>query len=115
MDYQEVDELATEIYSSIKTVKFIKGITLSLEGPILKSKLVIETDIFINIFFNSVTKTTAFTIIKKGVRIFGIDRDNIRDWHKHDFDNPESHLPYKPTGFKEFLEEVSQKLEKILY
>jgi len=114
MVYKNVDELATEIYTSIQTVTFVKGINLTIEGPILKARLLVEEDIFISVFFNSITKTTSYTVVKNNERIFGIDKDTIRNWHTHNFDQPEKHDPYKPTRFKEFLVEVSKNLEKIL-
>lgn len=112
--YNNVDELAKEIYSPIQTVTFIKGINVTIEGPILKARLLIEEEIFINVFFNSITKTTSYPVIKNNERILGIDKDSIRNWHKHNFDQPGKHDPCNPTRLKEFIVEISKNLEKIL-
>ena len=68
---------------------------------------------FIDVFFNSKTKSISFTLVKNDERIFGIDRDSIRDWHKHPFGNPNEHIPCNETNFTTFLEEVKKNLNKL--
>jgi len=114
MVYRNVEELATEIYESIAKVTFVKGVSLNVEGPILKARILIEKELFISVFFNSETGTVSYTLVKGKRRVFGVDRDSVREWHRHELERPDEHVPCKPTRFKEFLEEVSRNLDRIL-
>lgn len=114
MVYEDVEELAAEIYESIKELNFISGVSLNIEGPILRARLLMNEDIFIDIYFNSTTKTISYTVVRRGERIFGIDRDRIRGWHKHEIGRPETHVRWKPTRFRGFIEEVARRIKEIL-
>ena len=114
MVYRGVDELATDIYSTIRADDFIQGVRVDIEGPILKSRLFIETDVFIDVFFNSMTGTISYTVVKNRSRIFGIDMDNIRGWHEHSLEHPDTHAPCKPVTFKEFYSQVMKNKNAIL-
>ena len=43
------------------------------------------------VYYNDLTETIAFALIKNEKRIWGIDKDNIRGWHIHPLNNPEQH------------------------
>ncbi len=62
---------------------------------------------FVDVFFNEETGTTAFALIEKGDRIFGID--NTGGWHLHPFERPEAHtILGKPMSFAEFLDLIAK-------
>lgn len=105
MAYKTIEELLDEIYAEAAKKSYIKSISVKVEGPILKCRTHLN-DTFINVFFNEDTGTTAFTLIKGNRRIFGIDKDSLRGWHKHPIENPETHTPCSETKFKEFISQV---------
>jgi len=110
MAYRKIEELLDEIYAETTKKKYIKSISVKVEGPILKCRIYLN-DSLINIFFNEGTKTTAFTLIKGNRRIFGIDKDNLRGWHKHPIDKPNIHQPCKETKFKQFLQQIEATIK----
>ena len=81
---------------------------VNVEGPITKIRLTIDEKTFIQIFSNNTTKTLAYTLIRESKRIYGIDRDNIRDWHEHPFEDPTTHRKCDKVTFKHFLEKVKE-------
>jgi len=84
----------------------LKNIEAFVEGPILKYKLITTKETFIQIHFNEETGTTAFALVSRGKRIFGIDYDAIRGWHKHPPEDPDKHITHRQTCLSEFLDEA---------
>jgi hypothetical protein len=58
------------------------------------------------VFFNEVTGTIAFILMRGDRRIFGVDRDSLRGWHKHPRENLKAHAPCSETKFKEFMQQI---------
>jgi len=82
MAYRSIEELLDEVYAEAAKKTYAKSISVKVEGPILKCRIHLN-DSFINVFFNEDTGTIAFTLIRGDRRIFGVDRDSLRGWHKH--------------------------------
>lgn len=62
---------------------------------------------FIDAFYNEVTGTTAFALIREGERIFGAD--NAGGWHIHPFTQPDRHDPLaQPLSFAEFVAQIER-------
>lgn len=92
--------------SSCSKYSFIQSVEIQLlDEPVVKIKIEINSDTFINIFYNAETQKYSFALIKQGKRIFGID--NTRNWHIHPFENPEDHLETKDTSLIDFLETLA--------
>ncbi len=62
-------------------------------------------DTFINVFYNLNTGKTAFALVSKNQRLYGIDNARI-GWHKHPFEQPDKHEPCTPVQFEDFLADV---------
>ena len=105
MGYRKIAELLNDIFSQLARVK-PKNVETFIEGPILKYKLIITKETFIQIYFNEDTGTTAFALISHGKRVFGIDYDTVRGWHRHPPENPDKHIAYRQTCLSEFLDEA---------
>ena len=85
----------------------------------VKYRLIIEEDLFVQVYVNVENDTVGFVFVNKGQRIYG--RDSIcGKWHRHTFENPLGHdfssAGCKRVNLKEFLIEVQEILdrEKIL-
>jgi len=84
--------------------KKIKTISLNvLDGVVVKARFKLN-DKFIDVFYNSQTGTTAYSLIVGGKRIFGAD--NTGGWHIHPKDKPSSHKKCKSVSFEDFLEKA---------
>ena len=77
MAYKTIEQLLDEIYAEITKKKYVKSVSVKIEGPILKCRIYLNNS-FISVFFNEETKITAFTLIKENRRAFGIDKDSLR-------------------------------------
>lgn len=105
MAYRTIEELLDEIYAEASKKSYVKTMSVKVEGPILKCRIYLN-DSFINVFFNEDTGTVAFTLVKGNRRIFGVDKDSLRGWHKHPVENPQAHPPCPETKFKEFMRQI---------
>ena len=67
---------------------------------------------FIDAFYNEQTGTMAFSVIREGQRVFGVD--NTGGWHIHPFSDPARHDPLvDPLSFAEFVDEIEQQQQDI--
>jgi hypothetical protein len=49
-------------------------------------------DLFLAFYYNQVTGTQAFALVRNEQRLWGIDYDNLRGWHEHPLEQPELHI-----------------------
>jgi hypothetical protein len=90
---------------------FIQGIEIQLlDEPVVKIKVAINDDTFINIFYNAETVKYSFALIKNNERIFGAD--NTKSWHMHPFENPDSHVESSVVSLSDFLEILESNKNK---
>lgn len=87
--------------------EFVKTIDIILlDEPVAKARIEIESNIFIEVFFNAETQKYSFALIKNDERIYGID--NTKGWHIHPFENPKSHSPTEEMTFSQFMQMIEQ-------
>jgi hypothetical protein len=101
------------IIDNAEKAKFIKSSEIYIEGPIAKIRLIINHKSFIQVFYNEKTVTKAYSLIKEEKRLYGIDKDSIRDWHEHPYNKPHEHIECEEKSFKYFLEKVGEILENM--
>lgn len=105
-----------EIEETALTFTFIKkSVRLDETEHTVKYRLIIEEDLFVQVYVNAENNTTGFVLINKGQRIYG--RDAIEGkWHRHTFEDPLSHdfsaKGAKKVTLKEFLMEVQEILDR---
>jgi len=86
---------------------------LDLTRNLIKARLYLREDLFIQVYRNDRSQVTNLLIVLEGQRVFA--RDQIRGvWHRHPFENPAKH-DTGPEGqravtFLEFIEEARQLL-----
>lgn len=81
-----------------------------LDEPVVKIRAIIHSGIFVDVFHNAETGKYSFALIRDNDRIFGAD--NLRFWHIHPFENPDSHIETTPVSFSDFLEILKSSKDK---
>ena len=77
----------------------------------LKMRIVLSSDMFIDVFYGASKKRIDFALIKATERIFGID--NLNGWHRHPFGGVKQHEAIEePTLEEVFLEIKSVTAEQ---
>jgi hypothetical protein len=86
---------------------------LDHSASLIKLRLQIAADLFIQIYRNDRFDTTNFVLIHNGQRLYARDQVGGR-WHRHTLSHPEQHdtspAGRRPIDLPEFLDEVESIL-----
>lgn len=100
------EEFADEIISAIKELEFVDGHSFVIEKSVLKGRIFLSDDKFMQVYVNTLTNSKSFTLIHSDQRIWGIDFDNLIGWHLHPLENPDLHLPIKEKNIVEIVQNL---------
>jgi hypothetical protein len=109
----DVDDFQSSLLEALSDCPFVESVDLKTEAVIVKGRVVLEDERFLQVYFNEHTGTTAFAVIEEERRIWGVDYDSLRGWHVHPVDRPDEHQdvdPMTPSEVVEALEEVWARL-----
>lgn len=109
----DVKIFLTELLSCLARLNFVEDVDLKGEGIVLSGRIFLKERIFLEVYYNEVTRTIAFALIKGEKRIWGIDRDNIRDWHIHHVEAPETHESIESLSVYEIVEELKEVWKRL--
>ena len=104
----------TELLAALADIDFVEDIDLRAEGIVVSGRVILAGDMFLEVYYNEVTETIAFPLIKDRKRIWGIDKDNIRDWHVHPLIDPEQHESIQSLTIFDIIERLKSVLESLL-
>ncbi|MDO8444693.1 MAG: hypothetical protein Q7T53_01075 [Deltaproteobacteria bacterium] len=111
-----LQKVISEIEKASLGFPFVKRVVRVDEtGHTVKYRLVIEEDLFVQVYVNVENDTVGYVLVNKGQRIYG--RDAIEGkWHRHSFEDPLGHDfsadGSKKVSVKEFLMEVQELLDR---
>lgn len=104
-------EFSKEAISACAKHSFIREIEIQLlDEPVAKIKAIIDSDTFVSIFYNAETARYSFALIKEDQRVFGID--NVKGWHIHPFESPDSHTESSEISLSGFLDILAAGKDK---
>ncbi len=73
----DINQFLTSLLYSLSFLDFVEKVDFHSEVFILKGKLFLKKNRFVQVYFNELTGTTAFALIENEKRIWGIDFDNL--------------------------------------
>lgn len=74
----DVRAFADELLRALADTGLFERVALRTEGPVANGYAYVHENLFLRVYFNEATGTTAFALIEKRERIWGIDYDNRR-------------------------------------
>ena len=104
----DINQVLTSLLYSLSFLDFVEKVDFHSEVFILKGKLFLKKNRFVQVYFNELTGTTAFALIENEKRIWGIDFDNLRGWHLHSLENPDSHQNMEAKAIEEIATMISE-------
>ena len=104
----ELKVFLAQLVSSLASLDFVTSIDIQTEAFTLKGRVYFTERGFLEVYFNEQTQTLAVAWIEGEKRKWGIDRDNLRGWHRHPFENPEGHEPISPMNISEIIKELGE-------
>lgn len=110
----DVNQFLVSLLHALSSHAFVEKVDLHTEVFILKGKVLLRGNRFLRVYFNEQTGTTAFALIEHEKRIWGIDFDNLRGWHLHPIDAPDSHADIDEKGPEEVISLLAEVWAKLL-
>jgi hypothetical protein len=110
----KTNELLVEAQEAFQKVWFVQSVdVIERTDQTLSIRLLINADLFVQVFIGEITGSLYFALIEGKQRIFGIDRES-GEWHEHPFGTPEKHKPcdegLEPKPLLKFLSRVEEIL-----
>lgn len=109
----DVATFLSSLLDALADRSFVRSVDLDTEVVIVKGRVFLEQDRFLQVYFNEQTGTMAFALIEDDERIWGVDYDELRGWHLHPVDRPTHHQavePMTPADVVEALADVWDRL-----
>ncbi len=104
----DVNQFLQQLLEELSQLSFVKNLDLNTEVFVIKGRVFLENNFFLQVYFNAQTETTAFALIKEDKRAWGIDFDSIRGWHLHPVENPDDHLIIETKTIKEIIAHLAK-------
>jgi hypothetical protein len=111
-----VETFVSDLLHALANVKTVENVSLHIEGVVAKGRVyfTLDEDLLLTFYFNEATETLAFALIKEGMRIWGIDRDGIRGWHRHPLDSPTLHIGIEQASVVEIVQQLGVVLDTLI-
>jgi len=103
-----VNQFLLSLLHSLSQLDFVEKVDLHSEVFVIKGRVILKEGRFLHVYFNEMTGTTAFALIDRDKRVWGIDFDNIRGWHVHPLEDSESHKDIKSMTVEEIMSELGK-------
>ena len=87
----DVNQFLVTLLHALSLRDFVEKVDFHTEAFILKGNVLLKGNRLLRVYFNEQTGTTAFALLEREKRIWGIDFDNLRGWHLHPVDAPDNH------------------------
>ena len=99
----DVKAFSEELLRALAGSGIFEIVSLQSEGPVAKGRAQAGEGLFLRFYFNEITGTLAFALIREQDRIWGLDHDNLRAWHLHPASAPSTHVPVEPLSVTEIV------------
>jgi hypothetical protein len=109
----DVRDFLLSLLNSLSGLESVEKVDLNTEAVVLKGRVWIKGNRYVQVYFNEITGTTAFALIEKGQRIWGIDFDNMRGWHVHPFGEADGHEMISEMNIEEIVKTLSDVLGRL--
>lgn len=99
----DVNRFLNQVLEALSKLDFVENVDFKTDVFVLRGKVFLDKEQFLQIYVNDRTGTIAFALVEKDKRIWGIDFDSLRGWHLHPMDNPDGHVIIKPQSIEEIV------------
>jgi hypothetical protein len=88
----DVVTFVSELLKGLSSIETVQDVTSHAEGPTVRGRADFGEDLFLAFYYNQMTGTQAFALVRNERRLWGIDYDNLRGWHEHPLGQTELHV-----------------------
>lgn len=109
----DINQFLLSLLHSLSFLEFVEKVDFNTEVFVIKGRAILQNNRFLQVYFNELTGTQAFTLIEGNKRIWGIDFDNIRGWHLHTMENPDGHCNITQKSIEEIMVLLTEVWKKL--
>lgn len=95
-----------DLISSLTLLDFVASVDIQTEAFTIRGRGYFREGGFLEVYFNEQTQTMAVAWIEDNRRRWGIDRDNLRGWHRHPLESPEDHQAIPAQSIGDIVKEL---------
>ncbi|HBE44908.1 MAG TPA: hypothetical protein DDW17_05490 [Deltaproteobacteria bacterium] len=104
----DINQFLLSLLHALSSIDFAEHVDFQTEVFIFKGHIALKKERILQVYFNEITRTTAFALIEEDKRIWGVDFDHIRGWHLHPVGNPESHQTINSMTIEEIIKTLAE-------
>ena len=104
-------DFTSAILTSFAILRQVTKVDLHTDGAIVKGRAFLNGEIFLAFYYNQITMTQSFALIKDTERIWGIDFEVIHGWHLHPLGKPDNHLAIQAQEISSIVEMLKGVLD----
>lgn len=108
-----INHFLLSLLSALSLLDFVDKVDFQTEVFVLKGRVLLKKNRFLQVYFNELTGTVAFALVEHEKRIWGIDFDKMRGWHLHSINSSKSHHSIEPMDVQEVIRELENVWSKI--
>jgi len=108
------EEFKEKVESAISQIDSVQSIFISIIRNEVFGRANFEANCFLNLRYNAKFVTLSFALVFDGIRIWGIDRDTKKGWHRHPLYNIEVHEPIDEPTINDIIDELQVVLINII-
>ena len=86
----------------------MESVDLHRETVVVKGRVLLENDRFLQVYFNEQTGTIAYALIEDEHRFWGVDYDSLRGWHEHPLNRSAQHRDVSPMTPRDVVEALME-------
>jgi len=109
----DVEPFLSSLLDALAECSFVRSVDLDTEALVVKGRVRLEQDRFLQVYFNEHTGTTAFALIENERRLWGIDYDDLRGWHVHPIDHPGQHRDLEAMTPEEIVVALKEAWDRL--
>lgn len=103
----DINQFLLQLLEELSNLDFVEKVDIQTEVFILKGRVILRKNRFLQVYYNEFTGTVAFSLIENERRVWGVDFDNIRGWHLHPLENSEGHYIIEQRTIKEIVKSLA--------
>jgi len=104
----ELRTFVAELVSGLALLDFAESLDIRIEAFTVNGRVYFKQRGFLQVYFNEHTQTIAVAWVEGEQRKWGIDRDNLRGWHRHPLEAPEDHQAIPAMSIQQIITELGE-------
>ena len=106
----DVVTFVSELLNGLATLETVQDVTSHAEGPTVRGRAHLGGGLFLAFYYNQVTGTQAFALVRNDQRLWGIDYDNLRGWHEHPLGETELHIALESQTISSIIKRMQSAI-----